>query len=178
MEISGTLILLAIVAFLLVLKLLFPGINIFTLIDPKKQHFYKAYTRDDQLVLSGFRKEKSIPINQIKRLSMGPFPLRVTMDEKGMFAVQIDTETESFYLFQSPFNLFAPALKREVIIQLRNTNPKIELDYNLTKYTEESLADMYINKDQIKRGLIIVLIVFVPVLLMILADYLKIILGK
>src|SRR3989344_6407866 len=152
METILIILLLVAVAILIILSAIFPGINIFTILDPKKKYFYNASIDNNQLLLKGFRKEAAIDANEIKRLSMGPFALRAILADKGMFAVQIDTINDTFYIFQSPFNLFAPALKRDLIKQLKTLNPNIELDYNLKKYTEESLADIYINKEQIKQG--------------------------
>lgn len=170
--ISVVLLLLAIVI-LIILSDLFPGINIFTIFDPKKKYFYNASINNNQLLLKGFRKEVVINANEIKRLSMGPFGLRAISPDKGIFAVQIDTFNDTIYVFQSPFNLIAPAFRRDLIKQLRTLNPNIDLDYNLKKYTEESLADMYINREQIKRGLLVILIFTVLVILVYFKQLLK-----
>lgn len=142
---------------------LFPGILISAVLNHKKKYFYKAILTDNQLLLSGVRSQITIPTNEIKRLSMGPWTLRGA-EAAGIRTVQIDTINNSYYVFPSPSNLFAPTFNRDVIKQLRSINPKIELDYYLTKYTDQSLGDMYINKDQIKRGLLSVAIVIIILL--------------
>jgi hypothetical protein len=172
-----TWLLLIIVIILIISSNIFPGINFFTLFNPGKKYFIKATLSDNQLLLIGFRKQVIIPLSDIRKLSMGPFSLRSTV-ENGIFAVQIDTNSESFYLFQSSFNFFAPALKRDLIKQMLILNPNIELDNNLAKYTNESLADMYINKDQIKRGLLVILFLFALFIITNLLSYIKKLLGK
>lgn len=178
MDAPFVILLLVAVISLLIFTSLFPGINLFTIFNPKKRYFYKAILSDNQLLLSGLKTQVNIPINEIKRLSMGPFALRSLLAGKGMFAVQIDTLNDTYFLFQPPFNLFAPALKREIIKQLKTANPNIELDYYLTKYTDESLADMYINKEQIKRGLLLILIIATLSLLAYLEGDIKKLLGR
>lgn len=169
---------LVIVGVLIIFAGLFPGFNFFTIFNPKKKYYYKAVLSNNQLMLSGLKDQINISVNEIKRLSMGPFALRSLLAEKGMFAVQIDTLNDKYYLFQSPLNLFAPALKRDIIKQLKTINPNIELDYNLKKYTDESLPDMYINKEQIKRGLFVILLFAVLFLLAYLESHIKKLLGK
>lgn len=178
METLFIIVLFVVIVFLLIFTSLFPGLNFLTIFNPKRKYYYKAILADKQLLLSGLKTQINIPISEIKRLSMGPFALRTLLAEKGMFSVQIDTIDDSYYLFQAPLNLIAPALKREVIKEMRTSNPNIELDYNLTKYTDESLADMYINKEQIKRGLLLIAFFVVLFFLAYLEDNIKKLLGK
>ncbi|MBI2036594.1 hypothetical protein HYT17_03115 [Candidatus Microgenomates bacterium] len=173
METVFVAILLVAVAVLIILPALFPGINIFTILNPKKKYFYNAVISSNNLQLKGFRREVFISIHEIKRMSMGLFFLRAALLASGVFAIQINTTTDTFFVFQSPFNLFAPALKRDLIKELKTLNPNIELDYNLKKYTEGFLADVYINKEQIKRGLLVILIFVILGILAYLAQLFK-----
>lgn len=151
-----------IVIILSVLNFIFPQVSLATLIIPRI--FFKIDIFNQEIVLTKPFEKVNISIDDVVSISLAPWYYRLLMGANltSALTMKITTTKNSYFITKSPvFNLGRPAIEKDMILQIISQNNNIKLDDNLESYIKGSLADLYINKHQIFRGLLSILIIIV-----------------
>ena len=120
--------------------------------------------KDRTIVLKGFFGSEILEIIKIKFLSMDHFLLR-SLFYMGMFGVKIDAENGTYYIINFLNINWKPAIDKDEIKQLLTINPSIKIDKDLRLYIEKGVADLYVNKKQITRGIAVIILIAIFILL-------------